>query len=188
MNRIYVINYRDLEPANATTINTTSRSGDWGKGLSPFILGPVIMPGQNNRIAKNVENAWQYSKVFEEHLTDDWPNEHWFKWANEGFNNYRAVRYPMGKGAKPEYSFWNGERLNFTEARREIYLPMYKQAVEKTEAFQKLKEIYDQGDVALRDFDGYRHDLLGMDYEDVINSEKTLGHSFVLAMLLEGKL
>ena len=73
------------------------------------------------------------------------------------------------------------------EARKKIYIPLYSNAVKKTEAFAKLKEIYQkEGTVTLWDFDGYDHHALNMSYNDVINcSTKKMGHAFVLAMLLD---
>lgn len=37
---VNICGYRD-KPKNKLVINTTSRSTDFGKGLSPFFLGPV---------------------------------------------------------------------------------------------------------------------------------------------------
>jgi hypothetical protein len=151
-------------------------------------LGPVVTP---HGIAQNVENAWQYSKVYPEHVSDfGEPMMDYWKWMKAGFENPRAVRYPMGKGRKPTYSYWNGECLSYIEARKKIYIPIYSKAVCKTEAFQKLKQIHESGqDMYLKDFDGYDHKALNMSYDDVINCEtKKMGHAFVLAMLLEGYL
>ena len=93
----------------------------------------------------------------------------------------------MGKGAKPLYSYWDGEKLDYVEARKKIYIPLYSNAVKKTEAFAKLSEIYQkEGTITLWDFDGYNHHALNMSYNDVINcSTKKMGHAFVLAMLLD---
>lgn len=63
---IYVIGYRDKTPEGSLIINTTSRSKNWSRGLSPFFLNPGNLYGEYS--AKNVENAWQYSKVYKEHL------------------------------------------------------------------------------------------------------------------------
>ena len=41
-------------------INTTSKSNNWSKGLSPFFLGPCEL--YDSYKALNVENAWQYNK------------------------------------------------------------------------------------------------------------------------------
>jgi hypothetical protein len=49
-------------PDGAVVINTTSRSSGWSIGLSPFLLGPVKLYG--DYVSQNVENAWQYSKVY----------------------------------------------------------------------------------------------------------------------------
>lgn len=176
-----VIGYKDK--FNGEYINTTSRSSNWSKGLSPFYLSCDI--------AKNVENGWQYSKVYTEHVDEQGnPTKEYFDWAYEGFNKVKADRYPMGKGRAPLYSYWNGEKLDYIEARKKIYIPLYAKAVVKSEAYKILKDLYDSGnDIVLWDFDGYDHTKLKMTFDDVINSRrKKMGHAFVLAMLLTGKI
>jgi len=52
----------ELPPA-CVQVNATSRSKEeWSKALSPFYLGPIALYGRNR--AHNLENAWQYSKVY----------------------------------------------------------------------------------------------------------------------------
>lgn len=184
---IYVIAYKASVPDGAVVINTTSRSDNWSRGLSPFFAGPVDLYGEYK--SYNVENAWQYSKVYE-YYTDDQgnPDERYFKWAQDGWNKIKADRYPMGRDVKLLYSYWDGQKYTYTEARKKIYIPLYSQAVQKTFAFQKLKKMAEAGgDLYLRDFDGYNHKTLGLTYDQVINDpNRKMGHAFVLAMLLEG--
>jgi len=187
-----VIGYKDLNWVDEKkVINTTSHSNNFSKGLSPFFLGPCKL--YDDYTSKNVENAWQYSKVYARFLDkDDNPTADYFKWAQEGWNKKYAVRYPMGKGMKPAYSWWAGEKLSYVEARKKIYIPLYAEAVKKHSSFKKLKDMYEiyvqtlGEDMYLLDFDGYDHKELNMTYDEVIHSEKRkMGHAFVLAMLLE---
>lgn len=180
MNEVYVHPYN----YDGEAINTTSRSKTWSKGLSPFYLGPVNLFG--GLVAQNVENAWQYLKVYEED-TDAFgnPSRSYYKWAREGFKQTRANRYPKGKGRKPLYSYWDGQHLTYVEARKKIYCPLYSAVVEKTEAYQKLQGLFAEGNLHLRDFDGYDHHAAGMSFEEVLNCEtRKMGHAFVLAMML----
>lgn len=180
-----------IEDLEGHVINTTSHSKNWSKGLSPFYLGscPLYDLGDGEvTYSKNFENLWQYSKVYECHIgKDGWPNEAWLHWALQGWFNPRAIRYPMGKGAKPVYSFWNGKKLTYIQARKEIYIPRYCQAVQRTEAWKTLKGAAScVPALYLRDFDGYDHKALGMSYDDVIHDPtRKMGHGFVLAMMLE---
>lgn len=186
---IYVIGPGYKVPEGAIMINTTSHSTNWSRGLSPFVLGPVNL--YDGYIAKNVENGWQYAKFFEYYAEEDGSiGERYFKWAKEGWDNSRAVRYPMGKGSVPLCSYWAGEKLNYIDARKKIYIPLYSAAVKKSAAFATLKTLADKGqDLYLWDFDGYNHKALNLTYEEVINDPKrTMGHGFVIAMLLEGYL
>ncbi len=175
-------------PTNAEVINVTSRSKDFGAGLSPFYLGPVNLYG--GHVSKNVENAWQYAKVYERHVKDGEPTPEYFEWAKAGWNNSYAARYPMGKGAVPEYSYWDGQKLGYVEARKKIYYPLYCEAAARTESYQKLKDLYESlsnkfTDLWLWDFDGFNHRELGWTLTDVINRpERKMGHGFCLAGML----
>jgi hypothetical protein len=186
---------RVLQPWTKVTsgikVNTTSRAEyTWSKSLSPFYLGPCDLYASFK--SRNMENGWQYSKVYKEFLDVNGSiKQEYFDWAKQGWNDTRAERYPMGKGIKPEFSLWDRKRLNYVDARKEIYVPLYVKAVVNTDAFQRLKEIYQEAkntntDLILQDFDAYDHNALDMTYQDVINNPKRkMGHAFVLAMLLD---
>lgn len=187
---VIVIGFRDTEKYDVQhIINTTTSSNNWAKMLSPMYVGPVTL--YNGQIAKKVENAWQFSKVYPEHIDgsngEENPSSAYFSWAEEGWNDGYGRRYPMGKNRKPLYSYWNGEKLDYIEARKRIYAPIYAQGVLKTKAFQQLLEIYESGETfALLDYDGYDYLSMNMTLTDVMkNPNKKMGHAFVLAMLLQ---
>lgn len=172
---------------DGATINTCSSGQGWERELSPFLLGPCELYG--GYTAKNVENAWQFSKVYHEHHKDGKPTEEYWKWAITGWNDLRAYRYPMGKGAIPLYSYWDGEHLNYIQARKRIYGPLYANAVLGTPAWHQLYQIYANNelyhqvhDIVLRDYDGYdTNDSL----TNILNNPyKKMGHAFILKMLL----
>lgn len=182
---IYVYGPKDKLPEEHEVINTTSHSKTWSKGLSPFFLGPCNL--YNGMTAKLVENAWQYSKVYKQ-FTDSQgdPSERYFKWASIGWNSVNPARYPMGKGNKPLYSYWDGEKMDYVTARKKIYFPLYAKAVLKTDTYQRLKELYNErGVLHLWDFDGYNYIKENKSLKDVINDpNRKMGHAFVLAALL----
>lgn len=174
-------------PPGVYTVDTCSHSNTWSKGLSPFVLGPVNLYG--GYVSQTMENAWQYSKVYAGYSQHGEPTQRYFLWAQKGWNNPRAVRYPMGKGAKPLFSYWDGESMDYVTARKRIYCPLYANAVEKTDAFARLYKIAkDKGEIWLRDFDGYDYRGEGKTLEEVLNDpNRKMGHAFVLAMLLTGQ-
>lgn len=183
---IYIIGPNYPVPEDGIIINTTSRSSDWGKEFSPFFLGPVNLYANYKSI--NMENGWQYTKVYEYYCEDNGEvGERYFNWAQDGWSTVRAHRYPMGKGVKPLYSYWDGEKLSYIEARKKIYIPLYSKLVQATSAFDKLKHLYDSGQtIYLWDFDGYDHKSLGMSYQDVVNNPNlSMGHAFIIAALIE---
>jgi hypothetical protein len=179
--------YQKLKGMNGQVVDTTSHSGEW-KELSPFLLGPC--PLYASYVAFNIENGWQFAKVYKQHTYTSHvdgsflPSTAYWQWALKGWSDKTAHRYPMGKGAKPLYSFWDGKNLGYIEARKRIYAPLYAHAVVKTAAFKKLWQLHSGGtDLILRDYDGYDHK--GKSLSQVLNDPaKKMGHAFVLKMLL----
>lgn len=172
-------------PADCKVIDTTSNSGQF-RDLSPFVLNATKYGSYN------FENLWQYSKVYcPEHvaLPDDEPCKDWYTWRDDGFNQRKANRYPMGKGRKPAYSYWCGEMLGYIEARKKIYAPIYAELVQKTYSFRLLTGMHRIQNIILLDYDAYDHKALGMTLKDVINNpDKKCGHAFILMMMLTGEL
>lgn len=174
----------------ATVVNTTSHSPEeWTRGLSPFYLGPINF--EDGRSARRLENAWQFSKVYPSHVdAAGEPTAQWRAWSQAGFANDHAVRYPMGRGAKPLYLWLGGAHLDYIEARREVYFRLYRDAVVNGGAFDRLREVaLRERRIYLWDFDGYDHDAKGIGLAAVINDpRRPMGHAFVLkAMLLYGQ-
>lgn len=181
---IRIIGPRDMKTPG--TVDTTSHSSaDWSTGLSPFSLGPVTLYG--SRTARIFENAWQFAKLYPEHAdADGQPTNQYWTWAEKGWNSTKPFRYPLGKKRKPLCSLWDGRRLNYIAARKQIYVPLYQEAVRHTRAYEMLQRLYlEQGQLTLFDFDGYDHRKLGMSFKDVIHcSTRICGHAFVLAIML----
>jgi hypothetical protein len=184
---VIVVGPRDKDiPKDIKVISTVAKSALWAQ-LSPFLLGPCQLWG--GHVSKNMENGWQYSKVYSEYEDGGLghPTKRWFEWAKEGWSNPRAIRYPMGKNMTPEYSWWDGKSYGYVQARAKIYIPLYAKVVVKTEAFEKLQKMYEtQQEIWLWDYDGYDRRKFGMTLLDVLTEpRKKMGHAFVLAMLLK---
>lgn len=152
---IHIIGPRDRGAyPGVTVVNTTSHAvGAWNYLLSPFALGPV--PLYDGRSSQTMENAWQYAKVYAQHVASNGAiaSAYW-DWAQSGWNNPKAVCYPMGKGAKPEFLLWGEARLGYIEARQQVYFRLYRDAVRQTEAWQRLRALAAGQALALWDFDG----------------------------------
>lgn len=198
--RVRVLALRSPKPpcltaaGGAFVVNCTSRSPDeWARGLSPFFCGPVDL--YDGRTARNVENAWQYTKVYPVHARFNVVTDAYWEWAQAGWAAPSAVRYPMGRGAKPLFSLWaGGAKFGYIDARKQIYCPLYAAAVRETPAFARLERMYHNAVVAdrplvLHDYDGWDHVGQGFSLREVINQRSPkMGHAFVLAGLLEGNL
>ena len=197
---LMVISPREKSPEGFTVINTTSKdTTDIGKQFSPFYLANI--PLYEGQVARNMENAWQFSKVYKEFANEHGePASSYFAWAKKGWADSFAHRYANGKGNIPLYSFWKTQdkktgqwqehKWDYITARKNIYFPLYAKAIVQTEAFRSLQQRIDSGEkIALWDFDGYDHAARNMTYEEVVNEPKyKCGHAFVLYGLLTGQL
>lgn len=181
MSKIICIPYGTKMSSEFFVVNVTSRA------KSPF--SPYLLVTSNGI----VENIWQFSKVYPVHVDAKGDiKDDWYEWRTKGLENDRAVKNPMGKGAKPLFFMWQNKRLSYVEARKAIYIPVYSQAVlaNVKNKFDELLEWWkflcgDSRDLYLRDFDGYDRHKLNMSIDDVINcTEKHMGHSFVLEKMI----
>jgi len=184
---IKVVNmYTKVAGSAGAIVNTTNNSTkSWESDLSPFVIGPCDLYGPY--AAQNVENAWQYSKLYACHAdTKGEPTPDYWTWAKAGFLNPKANRFPMGRGKKPLHAWWDGRKLGYIDARKEIYGPVFAEAVQKTAGWEKLVKLYNTEPLlTLRDYDGYDYASMGVTLTDVLNNpKKKMGHAFVLAMLL----
>jgi hypothetical protein len=175
---------------NGVYINcTTSGRKEGSHLLSPFRLGPCHLYGDIT--SKNMENAWQYSKVFKPFVgTDGKPTAEYFKWAQLGWSSWKAKRHPTGDGTKSVFHWWDGQRLDKIEARKRIYVPLYVKQVVKERNFQFLKSIWEEdikpdaeSTLYLMDYDAYEYGTMSLS-EVLNNPAESMGHGFVLAMLL----
>lgn len=187
---VRAIGFREPTPPGYSLVDVTSRSPTAEQGLSPFVLGPVLL--YPPYYALNVENAWQFCKVYSKHVDPGTgePSEAYFAWAREGWASRRAQRYPMGKGVRPLYSWWAGARLNYLEARRAIYVPAYVSCASRSPQLQVLRDRISRGErLALRCFDSYDYHTWGRTFENVLADPTHLvGHAMVLTALLNGEL
>lgn len=196
-------------------VNTSSQSKTWGKNLSPFIAGPVnlydgtsfvsfrcgcaskdlfsdsvhtiLKTAITGHVSQCVENAWQYCKVYAQMADENGePTAEYWEWAQEGWANPKAKRFPLGKGGKPSYSLWAGKHLGYMDARLTIYCSLYAQAMKDNPWFEKLKQMtLDNTELILSDPDASDFTAAGKNLKEALfDTSKPLSHSVVLAMLL----
>lgn len=185
---IYNLSVRHKIPDDGIAIDVTSRSSDpVGRLLSPFNVGPVEL--YDEHWAYNVENAYQFAKIYAQHDMNGVPSLSYLEWATKGWQTKKPIKYPFGVWNVALYHWWDGKKLDRLGAQNEIFLPLYKQAVVKTEAFQLLKALYEttDKDIYLIDFEGFNHRLFNMSWDEVKNHPNwPIGQGFALCMILEG--
>jgi len=197
-------------------------SGHPMKELSPMLMGPVMIDGE--MFSKNIEDGWQGTKVWSAHMTnghfdskkdafwvtgnkkldpavDEWIPE-WKKWSeyirNSGLGKRRHFKIDKTQTNTniPLFQFFQGERLSYVEGRKKMYVRWYYELVQKTNAFQYLKERYDAGtSLNLMEFDGMHRNsaehlpepLTPEKLQESINNPNIIfGHGMVLAAVLLG--
>lgn len=183
--QLIVIRKNAKTPEGYKRIDVTSWNKKLCRYLSPFYLGPIAAP--DGLISKNMENLWQFSKVYEDMVDENQnPTDDFFEWRKGGFEDSRAHRHPHS--GVPLYAWWDGQKLGYIEARKKIYIPSYISCVKNNpQGFEMIKSMLGNGEkIALADFDAYNFKARGMTYKDVVNnSSMIMGHGFVLAMMLE---
>lgn len=91
---IYALSFKHKIPEDQIVFDVTSRSKEWTRAFSPFNVGPVNL--YDGYTAYNIENAYQYSKLYPEYANADGePNHGYFDWANAGWLNKTPIKYPM---------------------------------------------------------------------------------------------
>ncbi len=201
----------------------SSAKGMW-KQLSPMLLGPINVNSLGYRwsddeghtlhkvplpqLISNVENLWQYSKVWpgdEDPKTKALGRE-FFSRRSLGWHKKKADRYPLKRPQDPKsksnppfkatsgpnksvplYSYWFGERLTYLEARKKIYCPIYERMVRKTDAYKELERLVLSGqNVLLIGYDGYARGSRTWKecFEDC---SRPFGHEMVLACMLDNQ-
>ncbi len=159
---------------NATIVDVTSRGPEPWVRLSPFFPhGDIPVPFSPGEVGASVEGIWQGLKVFE---TADVDREVMNNTKMKGIK--RTVR-KYGRVLGHRKGLSGDELLAYADARRLIYLPIYKWMLENhaRDIVQELREIASKGELVL------------LDYEtncDIDNLAKPLSHAgLVKAWLLD---
>lgn len=199
-----------------TRIDVTSGSGNKlvfcnekvpATQMSPLYLGP-----EHQRF----ENTWQYSKVYPQlghwDTERECPTPAWTHWKLKGFTKTagkrkKGIRTPpevstlrkkfreTGAPWTPRCSWWNNEPLDYIEARKKIYVPLYAQMVVETDAFKACRAMLDEGKkLLIIDLDGPPLDAypngaeVTRDFiaEKLNDPSHPFGHGYVVAALLAG--
>lgn len=155
---------------------------------------------------------WQYKE--EKHFLKGEITPQYWEWRKKGMENEYAVRYPNGfhgrknclfSFAQDENGIW--KKLNYIEARKNIYCKEYIKYAPHTPHFKKLKEMLNNGqNLQLVEVDGpnptldyYPYNLISKEnpgliindkkiIKTLLNDERTpFGHGYCVATLLLGK-
>lgn len=133
-----------------------------------YPLSPYALKNEKNHI---FENIWQFSKVYEKvpyskqnysryddtviwehqaetHVRNGKLQRKYWLWRKKGFCCKYPVRYPVGFRHRVNclYSVAkNGEKFDYIESRKKVYLQEYCRLVRKTSEFQELKKKLKEG-------------------------------------------
>lgn len=155
-------------------IDVTSRAEIPFVKLSPFYpVGDIPVPFSDGQVGQSVEGIWQGLKVFENQGIDT------SFFENKRMKGLKRTVRKYGP-VKGHQAGVNSETLlNYVQARKQIYLPIYLWVLEHkvTEVLALLQE--------------YRQslDLVLLDYEtngDINDTSKPLSHAYLIKYYLEG--
>ncbi len=198
-------------------------------------LGPYVLENDQGEI---MENIWQFSKVYKDvpktrltysrwdstviwnhpaevHVKDGKILDAYWKWRKKGMKNIYPVRYPVGWKDRHKCLYAlkkkGGKPLSYIEARKEIYLPLYAEMIQKQKQFLELKKRLKNGEnLLLIEVDGPHQESLEyykftydvndnfikndtilattLNIQIMLNDDKhPFGHGYCLAMALVGE-
>ena len=167
------------------------------KELSPMFIGPVIDRSDNLEF-KVMENFWQFQKLWCQagHLADletCRPSKKWYEFRAKGAKLERGKRSPAPKKkyGPPYCARYHGKSyFEVVSARKEAYVPTYKQLIKQQPVFWALLDLVLSGQsIMIIDVDvpeGPEGHLMTQEfYKTAIgNCCCPFGHGFVVAMTL----
>lgn len=157
----------------AIIVDVTSRADEPYVAFSPFFpLGNIPIPFSEGHFGQSVEGIWQGLKVFETEGID--PR----RFENTQMKGLKRTVRKYGKVLGHQKGLNNPDLLNYLEARKQIYLPLYHYALTHYLGDQ-LKILKEKS---------LENDLVLLDYEtngDVENLEKPLSHAWLIKYYLE---
>ena len=184
-------------------------AGKW-KQLSPFYIkfnDGVIFENfwQSQKVWMKVDKQKQKNWKWPEEIHVDKnenPNKKWQIWHDKLLHHDLPVRRPNGRNI-PLYAYWNGEKLNTIEGRKEIYIPYLKELYRSNPVYNDLLNKVKAGiDIIIVEPDGplleaypkglevnlplLNNLVYRMNYreEGYPNKYRPYGHGYVLAMTL----
>ena len=162
---------------DAILADVTSGAKDGLRKLSPFYPHYGIpVPFSEGYTATCVEAVWQGLKVFEGSNVDT------SLFQNDTMKGLKRTVRRFGRPLGHRKGVNGDELLDYIEARKQIYIPTYKWALEHKVAhiIERMKKASDDGKtIVLLDYDTN---------EDVENTKKPLSHASLIKAYVEGRL
>ena len=159
---------------DAILADVTSGAKDSLVKLSPFYPhGGIPVPFSEGYTATCVEAIWQGLKVFESCDVDV------EMFNNDTMKNIKRTVRRFGKPLGHSKGVHGTELLGYIEARKLIYIPIYKWVLENKVAhiIERLREASKTKTIVLLDYDTN---------DDVENSKKPLSHASLIKAYVEG--
>ena len=84
------------------------------------------------------------------------------------------------------FSLWQGQRLGYVEARKAIYVPLYKRYAAEAKEFKALQGLLDQGyNIHILGYDGFSVDMTESGMRSALDDpSRPFGHELVVAAML----
>lgn len=158
---------------NAILCDVTSKAQDGLIKLSPFYPHDDIpIPFSNGRTATCVEGVWQGLKVFDSTDVDI------SLFSNSTMKNIKRTTRKYGSIIGHRKGIYSNQILDYSEARRLIYIPTYKWVLENKvlPIIERLRKAAEKQDIVLLDYNTNC---------DVFNLDKPLSHAFLIKAYAE---
>lgn len=184
----FIDGYRCIFP-NAGHAN--KKEGVGLPALSPMKLGPVDLHMKGLGPSLNLENAWQFAKVYPSEVDEDGEltPEYWEDRQDAHDDKIAHRHKPTSKNGsvKPLYTVYgteNGDNVKFDYVQsRRFYCHHYAELAKATTEFDDLKKMINDGyNINIYGYDGYP--ITKPVYEHYVDGSEPFGHERVLYCLL----
>lgn len=181
MNDIYIENIKlktesiKSKYPNSVFLNVTSSGKMPWRKFSPFYPhGLIPIPNSNDHFSETVEGVWQGLKVFQNSGISD------FSFKIKSMKDIKRNSLTNGKIIGHQYGIKSNEILDYFNARKLIYLPVYQFILQNylQSEIKELKKILTSNSIVLLDYDTNC---------DILNLKKPLSHSYLIKQYLIGK-
>ena len=149
-------------------------------------LGPIKHDDEDLPYCNNLENYFQYNKVYEKEVDSNGKiKKEFYEMRIKGYKDDKPHRRKYTKQDKCLYSLWKDKKYNYIESRY-FYCHYYEMLAKKEDDYKHLVKLINKGyNIMICGYDAYEMNENNVK-ESYLSVDKPFGHERVLYTMLRG--